>query len=470
MNIPAHILAQFKTAAGDGGWTDDAQRIAPHLVEWRDRYRGSTPLMLTPSDTATAARIVKLAHDTRTPLVPQGGNTGLVGGQIPNGQILVSMSRMTKLRALDIANDTLTVEAGAILANVQAIATEANRLFPLSLASEGSAQIGGLISTNAGGTAVLAYGNMRDLVLGLEAVLPDGSVFEGLSGLRKDNTGYDLVRLLCGAEGTLGLVTAATLKLFPRPRATECAIAGLATVEAAIALLELAKGRAGSMLTGFELMPRIGVDFVTRHMPSTRDPLPSPHPWYVLIEASLSHAAPDGLVSAILETALTKGLIADAAVAAREGQARDFWRLREALSEAQRFEGGSIKHDVSVPVSAMPQFIAEASTAVLARFPGVRPVPFGHVGDGNVHFNVSQAPHTDKSIFLAQWQAVSDIVHGVAHRMGGSISAEHGIGRMKSEEIQRYKSPAALAAMRAIKNALDPYGIMNPGAVLADRP
>lgn len=470
MTIASHILERFKAAAGADGWTCDPERLAPHLVEWRDRYRGSTPLMVMPSDTAAVARIVRLAHETRTPLVPQGGNSGLVGGQIPNGQILLWTGRMTRLRALDTANDTLTVEAGAILATVQQTAANADRLFPLSLASEGSAQIGGLVSTNAGGTAVLAYGNMRDLVLGLEVVLPDGSVFDGLTALRKDNTGYDLVRLFCGAEGTLGVVTAATLKLFPRPRATECAFVGLASVEDAIALLELSKGHAGPMLTGFELMPRIGLDFVLRHVSGARDPLPAGHAWYALIEVSLTQAAQDGLLTKILETGAAKGVVQDAALAQNETQARDFWRLREALSEAQKYEGGSIKHDVSVPVSAMPRFIAEATSAVRGMMPGARPVPFGHVGDGNVHFNVSQAPPDDKAAFLSHWQEVSDLVHGVAHRLGGSISAEHGIGRMKAHEIQRYKSGAALAAMRAIKSALDPHGIMNPGAVLAPGP
>lgn len=468
MTISSGILDRFKEAADPGGWTDDPARLAPHLAEWRDRYRGATPLMLMPGDTADVARLVRLAHATQTPLVPQGGNTGLVGGQIPDGQILLWMGRMNRLRALDPANDTITVEAGTILSAVQQLAAGAGRLFPLSLASEGSAQIGGLISTNAGGTAVLAYGNMRDLVLGVEAVLPDGSVFDGLTALRKDNTGYDLVRLFCGAEGTLGVITAATLKLFPRPRARECAIAGLASVDDAIAVLELSKRHAGGMLTGFELMPRIGVEFATRHMPPNRDPLTAAYPWYALIEVSLSHAASDGLLSSILEAALAKGLVQDAALAQTEGQAREFWRLRESLSEAQKYEGGSIKHDISVPVSAMARFIAEATAAVLGIMPDARPVPFGHVGDGNVHFNVSQAPYTDKSAFLARWREVSDVVHGVAHRLGGSISAEHGIGRMKAQEIRRYKSPAALAAMRAIKAALDPHGIMNPGAVLAN--
>jgi FAD/FMN-containing dehydrogenase len=470
MTLDPALLARFKAAAGDDAWTDDPATIAPHLVEWRGRYQGRTPLMLMPGSTAVVSAIVTLAHETRTPLVPQGGNTGLVGGQIPDGDILLSLSRMNRVRSIDSANDTMTVDAGLILAQAQNAAADAGRMFPLSLASEGSAQIGGLVATNAGGTAVLAYGNMRDLVLGLEAVLPDGSVMECLTGLRKDNTGYDLVGLLCGAEGTLGVVTAATLKLFPRPRATECAFVGLARVEDAIALLGLAKDMAGGLLTGFELMPRIGIEFVTRHMPQHRDPLGSRHPWYVLLEASLTAAAADGLMLRILERAAAEGLILDGVAAQSLAQARAFWALREALSEAQKFEGGSIKHDVSVPVSAMAAFIAEASDAALAVIPGARPVPFGHVGDGNVHFNISQPVGADKALFLSRWDAMSDAVHGAVHRFGGSISAEHGIGQMKAHEIQRYKSPAALAAMRAIKRALDPHGIMNPGKVLPREP
>jgi FAD/FMN-containing dehydrogenase len=469
MAIDPSVLERFKVAAGAGGWSDDPLRIAPHMREWRDRYHGKTPLMLMPADTAAVQRIVALAAETRTPLVPQGGNTGLVGGQIPSAdgdELLLWMGRMARLRAVDPLNDCLIAEAGATLAAVQAAAGDAGRLFPLSLASEGSAQIGGLVSTNAGGTGVLAYGSMRALVLGLEAVLPDGSVFEGLSGLRKDNTGYDLSQLLTGAEGTLGVVTAAALRLFPAPRARECAIAGLDDPEQALLLLALAKAEAGTMLTGFELMPRTGVDFAVRHIAGLRDPLTQPYRWLVLLEVSLTGAAADGLLAALLEKAIARGLVLDAALAQSGAQAAEFWRLRESLSEAQKLEGGSIKHDVSVPVSAMARFIADAEAAVTQRWPGVRPVAFGHVGDGNVHFNVSQAPGADKTAFLALWPAMSDMVHALVHRYGGSISAEHGIGQMKAEEIRRYKDPAALAAMGAIKRALDPLGIMNPGKVL----
>ena len=301
MTLTVDLINRFKSTAGPGSWTDDPGRIAPHLVEWRDRFRGATPLMLMPSTTQTVADIVRLASETRTPLVPQGGNTGLVGGQIPspdNSELLLWLGRMNRIRDVDARNDTITVDAGCILTSVQDAADQASRLFPLSLASEGSAQIGGLFSTNAGGTAVLAYGNMRDLVLGLEAVMPDGSIFSGLTGLRKDNTGYDLVRLLTGAEGTLGVITAATLKLFPRPRARECAFVGLSSVDAAIALLGLAKDYAGPALTGFELMPRVGLDFVLRHMPNTRDPLHTEHLWYALVEVSVFGAAPDGAMDA----------------------------------------------------------------------------------------------------------------------------------------------------------------------------
>ncbi|HAH10432.1 MAG TPA: hydroxyacid dehydrogenase, partial [Alphaproteobacteria bacterium] len=351
------------------------------------------------------------------------------------------------------------------LTQVQEAAAAQDRFFPLSLASEGSAQIGGLISTNAGGTAVLAYGTMRDLVLGLEAVLPDGSIINALSGLRKDNTGYDIVRLLTGAEGTLGIITAATLKLFPQPRATFVAIAGVASPASAISLLTLMKADAGAMLTGFELMPRLGLEFVLRHIASARDPLSHIHPWYVLIELSLSGGASDRLLEIALARAIEEGLAGDAVIAQSAQQARDFWRLREALSEAQKFEGGSIKHDVSVPISAMPRFVDEATQAVLQAVPGARPIPFGHVGDGNVHFNVSQPVNTDRGSFVARWDEINDIVHGIASELGGSISAEHGIGQMKATEIIGYKDPGTLAAMRAIKRALDPQGIMNPGKI-----
>jgi FAD/FMN-containing dehydrogenase len=462
------VLDRLKAAAGDGGFLDDPAAIAPHLVEWRERFRGATALVLQPSSTAAVERIVGICAETRTPIVPQGGNTGLAGGQIPNAdgsEVVLSLGRLNRIRAIDLAANTITVDAGCVLAAVQDEARAADRLFPLSLASEGSAMIGGLISTNAGGTGVLAYGNMRELVLGLEAVLPDGRVWNGLSGLRKDNTGYDLKQLLIGAEGTLGIVTGATLKLFPRPSSIETAIVAVASVEAAVALLNFAQGHAGTV-TAFELIPRIGLDFVTKHIPGTRDPLERAYPWYVLIDVSLKNADAAGAVELLLSDAASAGLIVDGVVAQSGAQRDALWKLRDALSESQKPEGGSLKHDVSVPISDIPQFIATASTAVQALVPGARPVPFGHVGDGNIHFNVSQPIGADKAAFLGRLDEVARAVHDIVHGFGGSISAEHGIGQAKVDEITRYKSPAALDAMRAVKRALDPHGIMTPGKVV----
>lgn len=464
----ADVLQKLKAAAGAGGWSDDASEIAPHLVEWRDRWRGATPLLLKPSSVDAVAAIVRICSEAKTAIVPQGGNTGLVGGQIPStdgSQVLLSLKRLHRIRGVDAAASTMTVDAGAVLADVQAQARDAGFLFPLSLASEGSATIGGLISTNAGGTGVLAYGNMRELVLGLEAVLPNGDVWDGLSGLRKDNTGYDLKQFFIGAEGTLGVVTGATLKLHPQPAAIETAIAAVRDVAAAVELLTFARTRAG-MLTAFEIMPRRGIEFVLKHAPGTRDPLSSPHEWYVLIDLSLKSGEQVGAAQDLLADAAAKGLVLDGVVAQSQAQALALWKLRDSLSESQKPEGGSLKHDVSVPISAIPAFITEASAAVLTLVPGARPVPFGHIGDGNIHFNISQPAGGDKASFLARLDDVAHTVHDIVHAHGGSISAEHGIGQAKIDEITRYKSPAALEAMRAVKRALDPNGIMNPGKVV----
>jgi FAD/FMN-containing dehydrogenase len=452
-------------AAGPGGWSVDPDVIAPHLVEWRERWKGSTPLLLRPSTVASVAEIVRIAAETGTPLVPQGGNTGLVGGQIPSGEVLLSLKRLTRVRVVDAMANTMTVDAGCILADVQAAADAEERLFPLSLASEGSATIGGLISTNAGGTGVLAYGNMRELVLGIEAVLPSGEIWNGLGALRKDNTGYDLKQLFIGAEGTLGVVTGAVLKLFPKPAEIETAIVAVESIDKALALLNFARGQSASV-TAFELMPRNGIEFVVKHIPATRDPFERAYPWYVLVDLSLFAAAHVGAAQQLLADAATAGLIVDGVVAQSLAQAQAFWRLRDSLSEAQKPEGGSIKHDVSVPISAIPRFIAEASRAVVAAVPGARPVPFGHLGDGNIHFNISQPVGSDKAQFLARTDEVNRIVHDIVHAFGGSISAEHGIGQAKIDEITRYKSAAALETMRAVKRALDPKGIMNPGKVV----
>lgn len=469
MTLSRDVLERLKAAAGTGGWSEDAAEIAPHLIEWRERYRGATALMLKPANTAAVAAIVRVAAETRTALVPQGGNTGLVGGQIPNAngaEVLLSLKRMTRVRAVDALANTMTVEAGCILADAQAEADAAGRLFPLSLASEGSATIGGLVSTNAGGTGVLAYGNMRELVLGIEAVLPSGEVWDGLSGLRKDNTGYDLKQLFVGAEGTLGVVTGAVLKLFAKPAAIETAIAAVPSVEAAVELLAFAQARAAGRVTAFELMPRRGLEFVLAHIPGARDPLAAAYPWYVLMDVSLSSVAQTGAARDVLADAAGASLIVDGVVAQSLAQTQAFWRLRDAMSEAQKPEGGSLKHDVSVPISAIPRFIAEATAAVEKLIPGARPVPFGHVGDGNIHFNISQPKGADKAAFLARLDVVARAVHDIVASHGGSISAEHGIGQAKVDEITRYKSSTAIETMRAVKRALDPLGLMNPGKVV----
>lgn len=471
MKPSPETLARLKEIVGPKGVVDDANDMAPYLVERRDLYRGRTPLVLKPASTAELSALMKIAHETGTKIVPQGGNTGLVGGQIPfesGEEIVLSLARMNRVLALDAENNTLTVEAGVTLAAAQAAAEAAGRLFPLSLASEGSCQIGGNLSTNAGGTAVLRYGNARELVLGLEVVLADGRIWSALTGLRKDNTGYDLKQLFLGSEGTLGIIAAAVLKLFPKPRAVETAFAAVPDVASAVSLLRLAEEKAGGLVTGFELMPRIGIDFVTKHLPDAVDPLAAPSPWYVLIE--LSSGGEDDALRIALETALgaamEKGLVADAALARSETQRADFWRLRESMSDVQRLEGGSIKHDVSVPVSAVAEFIARATAAVEARLPGIRPVPFGHVGDGNIHFNLSQPPSADKAAYLARWDEMSAIVHGIVRELGGSISAEHGVGRMKRDEIAATKSPVEIELMRTLKRALDPKNILNPGKVV----
>ncbi|HBF99226.1 MAG TPA: hydroxyacid dehydrogenase, partial [Alphaproteobacteria bacterium] len=459
-------LDAIRAAVGPGGFSDTPADIAPFLREHRGLYQGETALFVQPASTEAVAKVVSICAQAKIAIVPQGGNTGLVGGQIPfpgDHAILLNLSRMNKVRALDPDNDTITVEAGCTLAALQQAAEAADRLFPLSLASEGSCQIGGNISTNAGGNAVLRYGNMRDLVLGIEAVLPDGRIWNGLRGLRKDNTGYDLKQLFIGGEGTLGIVTAAVCKLFPRPRTVATALVAVPDVAAAVSLFGRLKQTSGDRLTAFELIPRIGIDFVTRHIPGARDPLTKAVDWYVLAE--LSSAGEEDLrhrLEAALAAALEEGLASDAAIAESGAQASALWALRENLSDVQKLEGGSIKHDISVPISAIPAFITEASKAVTAALPGIRPVPFGHIGDGNVHFNLSQPPAMDRDAFLDRWAEFNRIVHDIAAGLGGSISAEHGLGFMKRDEITHYKSAVEIDMMRAVKRALDPQNIMNP--------
>ncbi|HEX9769131.1 MAG TPA: FAD-binding oxidoreductase [Kiloniellales bacterium] len=465
------LIAAVAKVVGAKGLVTDPAEMAPHLVELRGRYRGAALALVKPASTAEVAEVVRLAAAAKVPVVPQGGNTGLVGGQVPpeHGRaLLVNLSRMNHIRDLDPVDNTITVEAGCILASVQAAAAEAGRLFPLSLAAEGSCQIGGNLSTNAGGVHVLRYGTMRELVLGLEVVLPDGRVWDGLRRLRKDNTGYDLKQLFIGAEGTLGIITAAVLRLFPAPARKATAFIGLREVEHAMAILGRARALAGDQLDCAELLPRLGLELTLRHTPDTVDPLGEPHPWYLLLELASSNAGDN--LGATLETLLAEayddGLIGDAAIAASEAQAAAFWRLREALPDAQKPEGGSIKHDISVPVSRIPDFLARAVPLVEEMIPGVRPVAFGHLGDGNLHFNLTQPEGSDREAFLARWDEVNRAVHELVAEMGGSISAEHGVGRMKIEEIKRFKPAVEIELMARLKAALDPDNLMNPGKVI----
>ena len=456
-------LFALRARLDPGLYTDDPDLIAPKLVEWRGRWKGRSPLLVRPRSTAEAATVVKACRDLGLAITPQGGNTGLVGGQIPDGEILVSMERMAALREVSPLDDVIVAEAGASLTSVQAAAQAAGRFFPLSLASQDSATIGGLISTNAGGVAVLRYGTMRDLVLGIEAVLPNGEVVHGLKRLRKDNTGYDLKQLFIGAEGTLGLVTAASLKLFPILPSRAVAMVGLADPAAAIALLALAKTESGGAVEGFELISARGMGFAVVHLPGARRPLAEDHPWYVLMElASGETGAAEAALERILGKALEAGLAADAVVAQSETQAEALWALREGQSAAQKPEGMAWKHDVSVPVSLVAQFISEATAAVEAFAPGARVAAFGHVGDGNIHFDVVQPLGGDPAEHLARRDDGARIVHDIVHKLGGSISAEHGLGTMKTEEVLRYKDPAAVAALRAVRKALDPQRLMNP--------
>jgi FAD/FMN-containing dehydrogenase len=453
------------------GWIVDPADMAPYLLEQRGRFSGGALAVVRPSTTEQVAAVVVAARAAEVQIVPQGGNTGLVGASMSypgERAVVLSLQRMNRIRELDALDYSATVEAGCILANVQQAAEDADRLFPLSLGSEGSCTIGGLLSTNAGGTMTIRYGNMRELILGIEAVLPDGRIWNGLRRLHKNNTGYDLKHLFIGGEGTLGVVTAAVLKLFPRPRQIETAFLAVPDPKAAIELLARLRAATGDALSGFELIPRMLMDFALKHIEKVADPLAEPHPWYILAEASTG-AEGDMLRSAIehaLGAAMEDGLVLDATLAASEAQRNIFWFIREAIVQSQKFEGGSIKHDISVPISRVADFIARASEAVKAAMPGIRPVPFGHVGDGNIHFNLTQPIGADQKAYMAEWERMNHVVHEVALDLGGSISAEHGIGRFKRDEMRQVKSPPELDMMLAIKAALDPDGLMNPHALL----
>jgi len=461
------LIARFRAIVGDKHAMTEPADVAPYVTEERGLFRGHSPLILRPGSTAEVSAICKLATSERIALVPQGGNTGLVGGQTPHaGEVVVSTRRLDKIRDIDPASNTMTCESGVVLQVAQQKATEVDRLFPLSLGAEGSCTIGGNLSTNAGGTAALAFGVAREMALGLEVVLADGRILHGLSKLKKDNTGYDLRNLFIGAEGTLGIITAATLKLFPKPRAIETAFVGLKSPDDALKLLSIAQNEAAGSLTSFELLADIAVDFSVRHGIDIREPLTNKHPWFVLMELSSSRDDARATLESILAQGMEHGIVDDAVIAANLSQRARFWKLRDEMSAAQKPEGGSIKHDISVPVAAVPAFIAEANAAVVKLIPGARPVPFGHLGDGNIHYNVSQPVGANAADFLARWHDVNAVVFAIVLRMGGSISAEHGIGVLKRDELPEVKDKVAIELMRSIKALLDPLGIMNPGKVL----
>jgi len=466
----APLLATLKAIVGEANVLTSDTDVAPYVTDWRGRYRGSTRAVVRPATTAEVAAVVSCCAEHEAPVVPQGGNTGLCGGATPRedgGEVVVSLSRLARVRALDADNATLTVEAGVPLARVQETADDAGLLFPLSLAAEGSCTIGGNLATNAGGTAVLRYGNARELVLGLEVVLADGRIWDGLKGLRKDNTGYDVKQLFLGSEGTLGIITAAVLKLFPKPRTSATALAALADVDAAIALLGLLRQALGDRLTGLELISGECIALTRKHFPALPDPLPG-YPWYALVQAddSVADSPLAAQMEAALAAAVEQRVAGDAAIAHSAAQAADLWALREHIPEAQRLEGPNMKHDISLPVSRIPAFLADAQVELGTAFRDVRYVVFGHLGDGNLHYNLSAPAGTTAAAFLGETARANRIVYDLVARLGGSFSAEHGIGQMKRGELVRYKSAVEVELMQRIKRALDPDAQLNPGKVV----
>ena len=479
------LLAALRACLGAEHVLVTPADLLPYVEDWRGRYQGEALCVLRPADTTQVSQVVALCARAGVAIVAQGGNTGLVGGGVPLAaaearrlagagetlpQVVLSLKRLAQIRAIDVANDTITVEAGCTLQQVQEAAATAGRLFPLSLASEGSATIGGNLSTNAGGVQVLRYGSMRDLVLGLEVVLADGKIWDGLRALRKNNTGYDLKQLFIGAEGTLGVITAAVLKLYPAQQGHATAWLALRDPAAAITLLGRCRAVFGGALSAFELINQTALEMVLRHIPATRAPLAGSHPWQLLLQLDVQEAeAEPALVSrlqGLLGEEMACGQVLDAVIAQSVGQAAELWKLRESISAAQKTEGLSVKHDIAVPISRIAEFIQRVDAALGARWPGVRIVCFGHVGDGNLHYNPSQALHQDNAEFMAQSGAINQMVHDLVHELGGSISAEHGLGQLKREEIQRYKSPLELQLMQLIKHSLDPQGRLNPGKML----
>ena len=462
------LLARFAAIVGEKYAITDPDIQAPYLIEQRNMFQGHTPVVLRPANVAEVSAIAKLANDTVTPIVPQGGNTGLVGGQIPlHNEVVLSLNRLDRIREIDPTSNTITCEAGVTLQHTREAAAEVDRLYPQLLPSEGTCTIGGNLSTNAGGTAAIAHGIARSHVLGIEVVLADGRLMNNLNKLKKDNTGYDLKNLFIGAEGTLGIITAAVLRLVPRPRSVETAFAGIKSPEAALELLGIATEHTAGGVTSFEIMTRRGIELVLEHGQGVRDPLSSPHEWYALIEISSQQR--EGLrdvMEGILAEGMEKQLVFDATIADSIEQAKMYWRIRELFGEVQKYAGGSIKHDVSVPVAAVPAFIREANEAVVKLIPGARPLPFGHLGDGNIHYNVSQPVGADKAEYMKRWDDVNGAVFAVVKKFGGSISAEHGIGVVKRDLLPSVKDPVALELMHSLKAMLDPKGILNPGKVL----
>jgi D-lactate dehydrogenase (cytochrome) len=467
---PEQIPARLAELNGAAHVLTDPADTTPHATDWRKRWFGTALAVVKPGTTDEVATVVKLCAAAQTAIVPQGGNTGLCGGATPDAsgrQIVLNLSRLNRIRALDTVNNTFTVEAGCVLATVQHAADEADRLFPLSLAAEGTCEIGGNLSTNAGGVQVLRYGNMRDLTLGLEVVLPSGEVWDGLRGLRKDNTGYDLKQLFIGAEGTLGVITAAVLKLYPKPRAQATAFVALRSVPDSLNLLTHMQSRAGDRLTAFELISDFCIRLVRKHYPKLPAPLAAASPQYVLLELSDTQGEGVGaLAEAALGEAIELGIARDAAIARSGAQAHQLWALRENMSDAQALEGPNVKHDISIPISRIADFIDACDARLERAFPGVRMVTFGHVGDGNLHYNAAHPEGGDPAAFLARANDINRIVHDAVAEFGGSISAEHGLGQYKRGEILRYKSAVEMELMRAVKRAIDPRGIMNPGKVL----
>ncbi len=455
----------LKQALPPGSWTEDQDVIAPWLTEWRDKYFGQTPIMVMPKSAQETQKIVNICRESGLKIVPQGGNTGLVGGQTPQGEILLSTRRMNNVRSVNIVTNALIAEAGVTLANIQEAADNAGRKFPLSLASEGTCTIGGNLSTNAGGVHVVKYGTTKDLVFGVEAVLPNGEIYNGLTDLRKDNTGYDLSRLFLGAEGTLGIITAASLKLFSKPGHIQRAMCALASAEDAVRLLDHC--RQSDRLAMFEVMPRVGLDLVLRHIPGQSDPFRKAYHWYALIDWETENEAQGNeLAEQKLSGALEKELIADAVIAKSEAQASALLALREHMSAAQKHNGASVKQDITIPIDRIPEFLTRADQAVLKLEPNCRPVAFGHFGDGNIHYNVAQPEGADREVFLARWNDISKAVFDIVDDLDGSISAEHGIGIMKRSDLAERADPVKMTLLRAVKQAIDPDNMMNPRVML----